>query len=105
MLKQKVKKRYNGLNTYLVINLSQSNKCQDEWMLHLYLVDQNILTSGTDIGIEQQWPRNRAKQKHVQEDEEDKEKLEPFWNLKCQELIIRKRIIATTHVDIKDHVI
>ena len=83
MLEQEMEERNDSLNVYLVINLSQSNKSQYQWMLHLDFIDQNIFTSRIDVRIEQQWSRNGAEEKHIEEDEEHKEKLKPFRNLKC----------------------
>ena len=75
-----MKEGHNSLNVYLIVVLAQSNKSQNEWMLHLNLIDQNVFTPGVDIGIEQQWTRNGAEEEHIEEDEEDEEELKPFRN-------------------------
>lgn len=73
-----MEERDDCLYVYLIVDFSQSNESQNKRMLHLNFINENILTSGIDVGVEEQGTRNGAKEKHIEKDEEDKEELKPL---------------------------
>ena len=73
-------------------------------MLHLDLVNKDILASSLDEAVEEERARDGAEKEHIEEDEEQEESFEVLRNGEGQELIIRKWVVATRDVHDEDHV-
>ena len=94
----------DGLDVDLVVVVAEGDEGQDEGVLHLDLVEEDVLAPGLDVGVEQQRPRDRAEQEHVQEHEQQEEYLEPLRYLERQQLVVREGVVAPRHVHYEYHV-
>ena len=94
----------DGLDVDLVVVIAEGDEGEDEGVLHLDLVEEDVLAPGLDVGVEEQGAGDRAEEEHVQEDEEQEEYLEPLRYLEGQQLVVGEGVVAAGHVDHEDHV-
>lgn len=101
---EEVEKVDHGLDAGLVVVFSEGDEGQDEGVLHFDFVQEDVLRTSFDVGVEEEGGRDGRKEKHVQEDEEQEEDLEPLRNREGEELVVGEGVVAASHVDNEDHV-
>lgn len=55
-----MKKVYYGLNVDFIVGVSQGDEGQDKGVLHLYLIQQNVLAPRFNVGVEEQGGGDRT---------------------------------------------
>lgn len=94
----------NSLDAGFVVVFSEGDEGEDEGVLHFDLVEEDVLGTSFYVGVEEQGGRNRGEEEHVQEDKDQKEHLEPLREGERQQLVVRKGVVAASHVHDEDHV-
>jgi hypothetical protein len=94
----------NDLDVDLVVAVPEGDEGEDEGVLHLDLVQQDVLAARLYEAVEEQGARDGAEEEHVEEDEEEEEDLEPLRDGEGQQLVVGEGVVAAGDVHDEDHV-